>query len=289
MRIGFIGAGKIAAALAVGLRRCGYEVVSAADVEPGRAEALAAYVDGCSAFATAAEATDAADLIFITTPDDAIAAVDAEVDWRRGQWAVHCSGALPASILSNAASRGALTGGLHPLQTFPGGPRDVERLSGITFAVETEHEELRAVLEEMARRLGGNPLQIAGCDKLLYHAAAVIAGNYTLALLEAASVLWKAIGLDPGEACRRLLPLVRSSAENAANAGIDASLTGPIARGDTETVEKHIEEIGRKCPELLKLYAACGKLILSPARKRLDDETSAELAKLLDDAERDQT
>ena len=285
MRIGFIGAGRVAAALALGMRRREYGVVSIADIVPERAAALAGGIEGCTAFATAAEAADAAELVFITTPDDAIAAVDGEVPWCAGQRAVHCSGALPCSILRNASSRGALVGGLHPLQTFPGGPQDVERLSGITFAVETEDEELRAVLEEIAIGLGGEPLRISGRDKLLYHAAAVIAGNYSLALMEAASNLWQAIGLDPEEACRRLSPLVHGSIDNASRSGIEASLTGPIARGDAETVAKQIEAIGGKCPELLKLYAVCGKLILSTARRHLDDETSALLAKLLDDAE----
>src|SRR5437879_3331823 len=146
MRIGFVGAGQLANVLAPALAQAGYTVAAVASTEQADAEALAKRLPGAQALPTPQAVAEAADLIFLTTPDDAIAAVAGSIRWRPETAAVHCSGTFGLELLSTASSQGAATGSFHPLQTFAGGQGD---LAGVTVAIEAT-DGLLATLTGMA-------------------------------------------------------------------------------------------------------------------------------------------
>ena len=177
------------------------------------------------------------------------------------------------TLLQPAANQGAVTGALHPLQTFAGldDPQATgSRLAGVTFAVagSAGGEWLSEFLSDLAREVGGRPVFIRDEDRPLYHAAAVLSCGYLAALLQAAAALWQEMGVPQQEAIEAIYPLARATLENAAIKGISASVTGPLVRGDTATVHLHLEALSHRLPELVPLYGALTHASLSLAAGR---------------------
>jgi predicted short-subunit dehydrogenase-like oxidoreductase (DUF2520 family) len=180
-----------------------------------------------------------ADLVLLCVPDRAIAEVAAEIP--AGPWIGHTSGATHLSALEPHERRF----GLHPLQSFTRA-RGPEQLDGAYAAVTAESDEAREVGFRLARELGLQPFALDDRERVLYHAGAVVAASYLVALHQAAADLVQAAGAPP----EALIPLMRRVIEN------DFELTGPAVRGDWETVEAHLEAIGERLPELEPLYRA---------------------------------
>ena len=249
MRIAFVGPGRVCQALAPALAEVGHDVTVA-----GRHGGPPAWVSAPLQWASRAAAVDAVELVFLTVPDDAIAAIAAELPWQPGVSAIHCSGALGPEVLRSAEEHGAATGCFHPLQTFAGGPAP---LDGVTVAMEGD-ASLAGVLSELARELGCKPLTLPPGRRAQYHAAAVFAGNYLVTLLAAASRLWADLGVDEARALQALAPLVHTTAANVERLGPRVALTGPIARGDAGSIERHLAAIEGAAPDLAGLYRQLG-------------------------------
>lgn len=281
--IGFIGAGVVGTALAVSLAAVGYPVVAVASRRYTSAQRLADQVPGCTAYVDAQPIADVAELVFITTPDSAIASVADTVRWRAGQMVVHTSGAHSVYILAAAASQGALVGSFHPLQSFANAEEALENLPGTTFAIEAKGK-LLVLLQKMAWALGGNCIRIRPEDKALYHAAAVLVSNYTVALMQAASDLWQAFGFSREEAVSALVPLLQGTVRNIQRLGLPNALTGPIARGDIETVRWHLETLRKQAPSLLPLYVQLGlqTVPVAQAKGGIDGDAAEELKSTLE-------
>jgi predicted short-subunit dehydrogenase-like oxidoreductase (DUF2520 family) len=184
-------------------------------------------------------AEDEADLVLLCVPDRAISEVAAEV--APGPWIAHTSGATPLSALDPHERRF----GLHPLQSFTRA-RGPEQLDGAYAAVTAESDAAREAGFSLARELGLEPFSLDDSDRALYHAGAVVAANFLVTLHKAASDLAEAAGAPP----EALIPLMRRVIEN------DFELTGPIERGDRETVEAHLAAIRERKPGLEPLYRA---------------------------------
>ena len=180
---------------------------------------------------------EGADLVLLCVPDRAIAEVAADIPI--GPWIGHTSGATHLSALDPHERRF----GLHPLQTFTRG-RGAEQLDGAFAAITAETEDARRVADWLARLLGLEPFRLADEKRAAYHAGAAIASNYLVTLRRAAGSLLEAAGAPP----EALDPLMRRTIEN----GFE--LTGPISRGDWETVDAHIAAIRAERPELEPMY-----------------------------------
>jgi predicted short-subunit dehydrogenase-like oxidoreductase (DUF2520 family) len=180
---------------------------------------------------------DDPELVLLCVPDSAIVEVARSLE--PGPWIGHVSGATPLAALDPHRRRFSL----HPLQTFTHA-RGPEQLDGAYAAVTAETEEARIVAFELASLLGLQPFELADEDRALYHAGAAIASNFLVTLQRAAAELVTAAGAPP----EALDPLMRRTIEN----GFE--LTGPIARGDWETVEAHLDAIRERRPELESLY-----------------------------------
>ncbi len=282
LRLGFIGAGTVGTALAVRLSSNGYRVVAVSSRSHTSAKNLAKVVNGCQAVNNNQAVADAAELVFITTPDDIIASAASAIQWRAGQSVVHCSGADSTDIIEPAKQRGANTGVFHPLQTFASVEQAIENMPGSTFAIEAE-EPLLNTLKEMATALGGYWIEIKATDKVIYHAAAVIACNYVVALVKLATDLWQTFGVPPQQATQALLPLLRGTLHNIDTVGIPRCLTGPIARGDSGTVKKHLEALQNIAPDVLPTYQELGRqsIPIALAKGKIDQRQAQELETLL--------
>ncbi len=280
--IGFIGAGTTGTALAVRLAQHGYPVIAVSSLSLTSAQKLASRIGNCKVYSRAQDVADICQLIFITTPDDSISQVAAEVKWHDRQSVVHCSGAHSVDILESAKQKGAWTGCFHPLQTFASVDQAIENLPGSTFAIEAE-EPLSSWLKDIATKLEGDWVILKAGDKVLYHAAAVIACNYLVTLVKLATDLWQTFDVPPAQATEALMPLLRGTLSNIDNVGLPNCLTGPIARGDLGTISRHLKSISKQAPALLTIYKELGRqtIPIALAKGRINSQTAEEMKALL--------
>jgi len=177
------------------------------------------------------------ELVLLCVPDRAISEVAAETGV--GPWVAHVSGATPLAALDPHERRFSM----HPLQTFTK-TRGPEQLDGAWAAVSAETNDALRVGFWLAETLGLRPFELADGSRAAYHAGAAVASNYLVTLRKAAGSLLEAAGAPP----EALDPLMRRVIEN------HFELTGPIARGDWETLDRHLEAIRGERPELEPLY-----------------------------------
>jgi predicted short-subunit dehydrogenase-like oxidoreductase (DUF2520 family) len=281
-KLGFIGAGTVGTALALKLNSRDYPVVAVASRSQASAGNLAERVKGCSAVSNNQDVADAAELVLITTPDDAIASVAAQVDWHRGQGVVHCCGAESTDILAPARKSGARTGAFHPLQTFASVEKALENIPGSTIAIEAEPPLLQT-LKDIAAALGGQWIELKAGDRAVYHVSAVVACNYLVTLEKLATDLWQTFNVPRQQAVRALLPLIRGTIRNIETIGIPDCLTGPIARGDIGTVKKHLDALKKAAPDLLSTYREMGLKTIPVAlsKGKIDEQRAKELEAVL--------
>jgi len=196
---------------------------------------------------------------------------------------VHCSGADSTGILEPARKAGAYVGVLHPLQTFAGAEQAMENMPGSTFTLEAE-APLLGILQEMANALGGRWIKIKAGDRAVYHAAAVMACNYLVTLVKMATDLWQTFGVPRKEATEALLPLIRGTVHNLETIGLPQCLTGPIARGDSGTIKKHLEALERVSPDTLSSYRELGlkTIPIALAKGRISGRQAEELRAALE-------
>ena len=282
LKLGFIGAGTVGTALSVRLSSKGYQIVAVFSRSQTSAKNLAQAIGGCQVFNNSQGVADTAELVFITTPDDAIASVAAQIQWHPGQSVVHCSGADSTDILQSAKKLGVQVGVFHPLQTFASVKQAIDNMPGSTFAVEAE-EPLLNTLKDMATALDGYWIELKASDKVIYHAAAVIACNYLVTLVKLATDLWQTFNVPPHQATRALLPLLRGTIHNIDTVGIPQCLTGPIARGDTGTIKKHLDALQKIAPDLLSTYQELGlqTIPIALAKGRINQQQAQELQAIL--------
>jgi predicted short-subunit dehydrogenase-like oxidoreductase (DUF2520 family) len=243
--LAIVGAGRVGGSLAGAARRAGLSAALA-----GRDEIL--------------EASREAHAALLCVPDTAITQVaEALTDAIPPLELVgHTSGATALKALAPAARAGAATFSLHPLQTIPDGNTD---LTGCPCAISGSDPTASRFAADLARRLGMRPFEIAEEDRAAYHAAASIASNFLVALQESAVEL---LGTTTAEDPRELLsPLVLRTAANWSDRGAGA-LTGPIARGDEDTVRRHLEALRERAPELVDLYEALAERTRQLAARR---------------------
>jgi len=283
LKLGVIGAGTVGTALAVRLSSKGYQVAAVSSRSRASAQKLGGAVGGCQVFDNGQGVADTAELVFITTPDDAIASVASQIRWYAGQSVVHCSGADSTDILEPAKKTGARVGVFHPLQTFASVKQAIDNIPGSTFALEAE-EPLLGTLKDMATALDGHWIELKAGDKVVYHAAAVIACNYLVTLVKLATDLWQTFAIPPQQATQALMPLLRGTINNIDTVGVPQCLTGPIARGDTGTIKKHLDALQKVAPTVVSAYRELGlqTIPIAVAKGRINQRQAQELQALLE-------
>jgi predicted short-subunit dehydrogenase-like oxidoreductase (DUF2520 family) len=284
--VAVIGAGRVATAFAARLERAGHHVVAASGRESSRDRAQRLLTRArFYQFDQANEAAEIAELVLIGVPDDLIADVCSQLAARgsflRGQHVLHLSGSVGLDALSPALSSGAEILSLHPLQSFPDADQGIVRLPGSAIAVTARDEEGFAYGEALARDVEGKPFRLADEVKPLYHAAAVFASNYLVAVEGMAEHLFRLAGLD--DALRAFEPLARTALDATFAMGPGDALTGPAARGDAGTIDRNLAALAERAPEAVPAYVALATVAadLAVRRGRLTAEGRARVEEAL--------
>ncbi len=284
--IGVVGAGRVGAVMAAGLRAAGHEIVAAA----GESDASRRRVDALLPGVEVAKPTDVAracDLLLLTVPDDMLSNVVTMLVGsgaiREGQVVVHTSGRHGLAVLEPARAVGARTIAMHPAMTFTGTGVDLPRLSGCVFGV-TADEADRALTESLVADLGGRAMWVPEDRRTLYHAGLAHGANHLVTLITEAMEILSAAGADDPAATLR--PLLTAALDNALEHG-DAALTGPIVRGDVETVRAHVTDLATNAPQTLASYVTMARATLdrSVTDGRLLPIRARKMLQVLDAAE----
>lgn len=249
-RFGIIGLGRIGSAMLCLLEDAGNIPVWA--VTSKQTEAL-------RSFTRVPDSPYGAQVVFICVPDAMISKVAHELadEWGdvRGITFFHFSGLLSSNVLSPLASKGGAVASLHPLQSIMDPHVAKKALKGSFFSMEGARDAL-VIAKEIVRAIGAEAGEISVHDKIAYHAAAVIASNYLVGLFSQAMDIMHTIGLKQGH----LLPLMQGTLSNIEDHGIQA-LTGPISRGDWDTVDAHLEMLYREFPDIRETYLSMGHYV----------------------------
>ena len=269
--LGIIGCGKLGRSLA---RLWAQSGILRIDVILNRTEASAqdavAFIGAGRALAEH-EALPKSDLYLIGTPDGEIAsaceklAAGGMLD--ETTIVFHCSGALNSGYLVSARERGAAVASIHPIRSFARPELAAQDFAGTFCGVEGDARALDVLLP-LFSAIGARIVPIDGERKVLYHSAAVMASNYLVTLLDVARGLYLKAGVDAGTALAMLAPLTRGTLENVLQFGPEAALTGPIARGDHETVARQQAALYALRPEIGELYRDLARLTAELAARR---------------------
>jgi predicted short-subunit dehydrogenase-like oxidoreductase (DUF2520 family) len=219
--------------------------------------------------------------VFLAVPDSAVPemahVLAVQGPAPEGCAAFHLSGALSTEVLAPLHARGYAVGSFHPLQAIAHAVTGAERLPGSWIAV-TGVPAAVSVARRLAAYLASPVLSVPEARRPLYHSAAVMASNFIPPLVGAASRLLQRAGVAPDEALAALLPLVRGTVENIAELGVEGAVTGPIPRGDVDTVDLHLRALE---PGDRRLYAVLGLELLRLSADGLPEEARRELMERL--------
>jgi predicted short-subunit dehydrogenase-like oxidoreductase (DUF2520 family) len=285
-RVGVVGAGRVGAVLSAALRAAGHPVVAAAGESDASRARAAALLPGVP-LQKPTRVSKAADLLLLTVPDDMLSNVvtmlAASGAIRPGQYVAHTSGRHGLAVLQPAADVGAHVLALHPAMTFTGTALDLPRLEGCAFGVTAETPPAVAMATELVGMLDGNLVWVPEEKRTLYHAGLAHGANHLVTLVTQAMELLRESGAaDPAATLR---PLLTAALDNALTMG-DAALTGPIVRGDVETVRAHLLHIERTRPDTVPTYVALARATANTAvlDGRLLPIRAAKLVGILNDA-----
>jgi predicted short-subunit dehydrogenase-like oxidoreductase (DUF2520 family) len=293
LRVGVVGAGRVGAVLAAALRAAGHEIVAAAGESDASRARIADLLPGVLTAKPTAVARDC-DLLLLTVPDDMLGNVVTTLSdagaLRPGQYVVHTSGRHGLEVLRPAATLGARVVAMHPAMTFTGTAIDLERISadlgqGCVFGL-TAGEAERPLAESLVADLGGTAMWVPEEMRTLYHAGLAHGANHLVTLVTQAMEMLAAAGAD--DPAGTLRPLLTAALDNALEHG-DAALTGPIVRGDVNTVRAHLADIRANAPQTLTSYVALARSTLDRAVTdgRVLPIRAASILRVLDAAERE--
>ena len=286
MRIGFIGAGKVATAFGRFLHAKGLTISGYYDRHAEKVDHAAQRTQS-RACQDAAQVAEASDIVLITTRDDQIKGA-CQIMCSQGALGPdhlvgHMSGAHASLILSDAAQLGAAIFSLHPLQAFAHEEKAVADLDATYFSLEGSDERLSSV-EGILKKTGNRFFRIAPQHKRIYHLAACVLSNYLVTLMDLGITALKESGIDPSEGFAAMRPLIEGTLANISQIGPAKALTGPIARGDVTTISRHLEALDAQGLNTLKqAYLFLGQKTLELATQAVlnEPEKTKALAQLL--------
>ena len=264
LKIGLIGAGRVGIALSRALQNHGHSIVAAHAVSEKSKQRVLEFLPATDLQSIENLIANVQTVLFAVPDDvlpDLVRGIAQTIGFKKHQFVIHTSGRFGIDVLAAATAQGAIPMAIHPAMTFTGAPNDVDRIIGCPFAI-TTNDELLPIAAALVLNMGGREYVVAEENRSIYHAALSHAANHSSVVVNQSKEILQKIGIEnPG---LFLSPLVNAAIENSLTMGID-SLTGPIVRGDVETVRSHI--LALKESESLDTYRSIAVATVSSLRK----------------------
>lgn len=279
MKIGIIGAGRVGCSIGRYLKEKGARLAGYYDVDSAAAKETAEYTK-TEIFESISHLAEDSEIIFITTPDSYIIPVWNELKTLslKNQIICHCSGALSSDSFSGSEHMEVSCCSIHPMLPFSNKFSSFEQLNNAFFTIEGQEYAVK-IMTELFNSFGNELCHIDGAQKAKYHAAASILSNQVIAVLDMGYSLLEECGFSRSEALKATSQLVRRNMENVISCDCAGALTGPIERGDVQTVQKHIACLDNK--EDIELYKMLGKKLVKIAEKKNPDRDYKKMEDLL--------
>lgn len=280
MKIGFIGAGKVGTSLGIFFKNNGLSLSGYFSRSDFSSQNAADLTESCS-FPDIPELLKVSSLVFITTGDDQISSVINQIAQTslltENHTLIHTSGALSTDLFDPIKATGCGLCSLHPIMSFSDITNAALNLNKTMFTLEGNGKGLADVKKILENT--GNPYFIINKEhKVLYHAAACILSNYLVTLMDSGFGLLKATGIAEDQITKAFMPLITATLGNIENAGTVNALTGPLVRGDENTITAHVEAIKTQTPEFSTLYQTMGLSTIDMIKdKRIDAEKHIQL------------
>ncbi|MGI8701511.1 MAG: Rossmann-like and DUF2520 domain-containing protein [Nocardioidaceae bacterium] len=285
LRVGVIGAGRVGAVLAAALRAAGYQVAAVAGESAASRTRIETLLPGVPVLKPTAVAR-ACDLLLLTVPDDALDNVVrmlvASGAIRSGQLVIHTSGRHGVDVLQPVVEIGAHAVAMHPAMTFTGTDIDLERLAGCVFGITCGPAE-RPAVEQLAGDLSALSMWLDEADRGRYHVALAHGANHLVTLVGQAMQLLRSSGAQDPSAVLR--PLLTAALDNVLSYG-EAALTGPVVRGDLETIASHLATLSTAPRDVVESYVVLARATANSAVAdgRLEPRRAAAMVEILNDA-----
>lgn len=278
MRIGFVGAGKVGFSLGRYFTEHGIHVSGYYSRNPKSAEEAAEFT-GTGSYETIGNLVRDSEVIFITVPDDVIASVweDMKALQIAGKAVCHCSGVLSSDIFSEKAAHHCCSYSIHPLLAFSDKLHSYEELSQAVFTIEGDQQRQQE-MTELLRQCGNEVIALSQEEKARYHAAAVFASNLMLGLAETAMEELIQCGFDRETARKALAPLMEKNIAHLRKHSPEEALTGPMERGDCDTVRRHLDTLTGSHREIYRILSG---EVLSLARRKHPERDYEKMEELL--------
>jgi len=289
LSIGFVGAGKVGKALGLYFKQHGLEL-SGYCSRTATSAREAAGLTGSGVFFDMGQLARCSDLLFLTAPDLALEELDAaaaalvrEKSVPPALCWVHVSGALSSGCLKQLKALGCPVGSMHPLQSFGSPAESAGRLNESVFSIEGTDAAVDAVCR-ILEQTGAKISRISAEQKPLYHAGACVLSNYLVTLLYCGTGFLEAAGLEQEYIFRAVSPLIEATLANIREKGAVDALTGPIVRGDFNTLSVHLQALKEHLPSQLEFYTMMAeKTIQMVADKRITEEQKNNLIRVLEE------
>lgn len=285
-KVAIIGCGKLGSALALAMHHKGYPIDSLIDRNRASAQRLARLVNA-DCYSNSIQDLQTAEIIFISVPDGAVLSVIADLKFyfdenKDMKFIYHTSGILTSGVFDSFRKYDIVGASVHPIQTFPGSDDDWKRFENCYFGIEGDQKAVVRV-QSIIKRLGSKSIIISKEHKSQYHLACAIASNFMVALMAPVKTLFQKMNFSEQQAFDILFPLISTTLLNINKNGVESALSGPIVRGDTETVARHLAILSDELPYYVSLYKVMAKILLefNSVKENLTKEQYEELMQLL--------
>lgn len=283
--IAIIGAGRLGTALGRALSKKGYAIKALSCRSLLSVEESQRIIGQGISLLDNIQASLYGEILFLSAPDDELKGVVKELESAPLQWegkvVFHCSGLQTSKILEPLKAKGAHTASVHPIQSFPSKQTSPDVFQGIYFALEGDPEAV-STAREIVQTLGARHFLIRPEEKASYHTACSMASNMCVVLLDSAISLLRECGMGEEQAKKILWPLIEGTLHNVNKIDISDALTGPVPRGDVNTIKKHLEEL-KKFPLIRRIYIDLAHQALEMAKglKKVPEEKISAMEALL--------
>jgi predicted short-subunit dehydrogenase-like oxidoreductase (DUF2520 family) len=279
MQIGIVGAGRVGCSMGKYLVEHGQTVAGYFSKSKESAETAAIFTD-TRVFSSLEELVTACDVLWITTPDDAIAPVWDSIQKLsiQGKMICHFSGSLSSVVYSDRNKKGVTACSIHPMYAFSNKFTSYQQLHAAVFTMEGDAEAL-AIMKPLFEKFGNRVCVIAPEQKIRYHAAATTASNLMIGLYQLSAGMLEDCGFAPDMARELLKPLVRGNITKLLDSSPEEALTGPVERADVKTVQKHLEVLNE---EERILYKVLSRKLVETAERKNPEKDYSEIENILE-------